>query len=319
MRTRITEESASLIVLALNALVDAAEVFPAIIKSDLHACILHIFATILSTGICQEGLVPQALPVFRRFVTGLVRNPQQETTAQLRSALARFMVVLKHAQKRESEASLPCEKNTLLASTILLTSSAKILLPSDPLIARFVDELAECLTNRSTTKVSAGLSRSLLLLPINASGNESGATVESEIAAHLFPKLIDFVANPSDIEGTEETRSMVAQTLVAFAVALPLEKRALALRVVVPSLLKRAATEGKSTWGDTSVCLMELAGKAQEGFKTSLSQMSAEQKAFVEDVIRQGGVAARVAGDRTNGKGAEGQDRQPTIALKMNF
>ena len=43
-RHQMNDEAISLIRLSLDALVDAAEVFPSVIKTDLHACIFHIFA-----------------------------------------------------------------------------------------------------------------------------------------------------------------------------------------------------------------------------------------------------------------------------------
>ncbi|TKA78055.1 hypothetical protein B0A49_07780, partial [Cryomyces minteri] len=143
----------------------AAEVFPYVIKTDLHACIIHIFATILSSGVCQASVVSHALPIFKRFVTAVMRKPQTDTVSQVRGALARFLVILRNAQKRESEAALPCERNTLLASTILLTSVSSAFAPSDPLVGQFIDKLIECLESRMTTKTAANCSRSLLLLP----------------------------------------------------------------------------------------------------------------------------------------------------------
>jgi HEAT repeat-containing protein 5 len=43
MRHELNEEAVDLIRASLDALVDAAEVFPAVIKTDLYACIFHIF------------------------------------------------------------------------------------------------------------------------------------------------------------------------------------------------------------------------------------------------------------------------------------
>ncbi|KAJ8608453.1 hypothetical protein MRB53_039618 [Persea americana] len=92
---------------------ESAHVLPAVIKSDLHACILHIFASILSASVCQDAVVPEALPILRRFYHKHCAGTQHNTTTQIRSAVARFHVILDHAQKRESEISLTCEKNCL--------------------------------------------------------------------------------------------------------------------------------------------------------------------------------------------------------------
>lgn len=315
VRINLTEQTIALIILTLNALVDAAEVFPVIIKSDLHACILHIFATILSTGVFQDVLVGQALPILRRFLQGLVRDPQYETVTQLRSALGRFLIILKNAQKRESEAAVPCEKNTLLACTILVTTCAKMLPASDPLIARFIDELADCLNNKMTTKVAAGLSRSLLLLYTTTNDDIDAATSMS-ISAQVLPRLIDFMTESSDIEGTEESRVVVAQAVTSFSLAVPSVRRAAALALVISALLRRAAIEGKDVYGDTSSRLLEVASKEQEAFRSIIGAMGAEQRAMVEEVLKSAGPArghARVK----SGVGAESS--QPTIALKINF
>ena len=153
-RHALTDEAVSLVRVSLNALVDAAEVFPSIIKTDLHACIIHIFATILGTGSCQAVVVPQSLPILKRFITSVsasykIQNPNHNTSIiQLQGCLKRFLSIYMNAQKRETEVSLPCVKNTLLASTLLLTSGTNHLSASDPLVTRFLDEVVDCLSDR---------------------------------------------------------------------------------------------------------------------------------------------------------------------------
>lgn len=150
--TNLTEEAVSLIRLSLNSLVDAAEVFPSIIKTDLHACIIHIFATILGTPSCQTVVVPQSLPILKRFVTSISNHNGAKSDEigqqQLRGCLRRFMSIYMHAQKRESDNALPCVKNALLACTVLITSGVNVLTASDPLVAKFLDETIDCLNDR---------------------------------------------------------------------------------------------------------------------------------------------------------------------------
>lgn len=154
IRHQMTEEAILLIKTALNALVDAAEVFPAIIKTDLYACIIHIFATILATPSCQEVIVPQSLPTLKRFITSMSnsRRPSEEgpsqTDVQLLGCLRRFLSIYLHAQKREAVTSLACVKNCLLALTILFTGGRNHLPASDPLVARFLEAVLDCLTDR---------------------------------------------------------------------------------------------------------------------------------------------------------------------------
>ena len=149
-RHRLTDDAISLIRISLNALVDAAEVFPSVIKTDLHACIIHIFATILSTPICQAAVVPQSLPILKRFITNISasKRNEKEDLVQIQGCLRRFLSIYLQAQKRETEMSLPSVKNTLLASTVLLTSGKNCMTASEPLVARFLDEVIDCLSDR---------------------------------------------------------------------------------------------------------------------------------------------------------------------------
>jgi hypothetical protein len=149
-RHQLTDESISLIRISLNALVDAAEVFPSVIKTDLHACIIHIFATVLSTPICQAVVVPQSLPILKRFVTNIsaAKKSRKEDRKQIQGCLRRFLSIYLNAQKRETETSLLSVKNMLLASTVLLTSGYNHMTASEPLITRFLDEVIDCLSDR---------------------------------------------------------------------------------------------------------------------------------------------------------------------------
>lgn len=154
IRHQMTEEAVLLIKTSLNALVDAAEVFPAIIKTDLYACIIHIFATILATPSCQDVIVPQSLPTLKRFITSMSHSRlaseeyDSQTDVQLLGCVRRFLSIYLHAQKREAPTSLTCVKNCLLALTILFTGSKNQLPASEPLVARFLEELLDCLTDR---------------------------------------------------------------------------------------------------------------------------------------------------------------------------
>jgi hypothetical protein len=149
-RHQMSDEAVSLIRLSLNALVDSAEVFPSVIRTDLHACIIHIFATILGTAGCQAVIVPQSLPILKRFITNISATCKTgtEDLAQIQGCLKRFLSIYLNAQKRETEAALPCVKNTLLATTVLLTSGKNYLSAADPLVNRFLDEVVDCLSDR---------------------------------------------------------------------------------------------------------------------------------------------------------------------------
>ncbi len=71
------------------------------------------------------------------------------TDLQLQGCLRRFLSIYLDAQKREAPTSLACVKNCLLAMTILFTAGGENHLPAtDPVVARYLDELLDCLTDR---------------------------------------------------------------------------------------------------------------------------------------------------------------------------
>ncbi|KAI9711276.1 MAG: hypothetical protein M1820_002263 [Bogoriella megaspora] len=306
-RQDMSDEAVSLIRSSLEALVDVAEIFPTIIKTDLHACIFHIFATILGTASCQASVVPQALPIFKRFVGSISTRPQSPTIVQISRTLSTFLRILKNAQKRENEASVSCEKNALLASTILLTSTSNILDPNEPLIPHYVTKVIDGLQSPVTTKVAANCSRSLLSL-------QSKSPASSVVIASILPDLLQFIGTPPEIEGLEESRTIIAQTLTASTKSMePLQVLSFA-GILIPTLLARANTEGKLLYSETAARLLDIASANQQAFRSLVASMSEEERLFMEEVIREGSASADSRKD--TGKGI---DREPTIALKMDF
>ncbi|RMZ72794.1 HEAT repeat [Pyrenophora seminiperda CCB06] len=307
-RHDMNEEAVALLTTALSALVDAAQVFPSIIKADLHACILHIFATILATGACQATVIPQALPIFKRFITSLAPHAEatDDTSKQLRATLSRFLAILRHAQQRSFDAALACEKNTILATTILLSSAASAFSPNDTLVKHFVDDLFDCLGTPTTSKVAAGCIRSLLLLP-------KKSALENSLAKLMLPPTLSFLVNPSDKEGIDDSRSTLAQTLVAFISTLSeAPQRRIAVNIVMPALVARAQNFPQAEQ-ESAARLLEIAGKDADAFRDVVTRMDAEQRAGLEKVLKSG-----QGGRRQEVSGGE-EDGQPKIALKMDF
>ncbi|CAK7223011.1 hypothetical protein SBRCBS47491_005059 [Sporothrix bragantina] len=349
MRYHMTEEAVLLLVkTALEALVDAAEVFPAIIRTDLHACLVHIFATILATSACQEVVVPQALPTLKRFITtATAATNDEQTDAQMRGCLRRFLSVYLNAQKREEATSLACVKNALLAITILFTAGHNNLSTNDPLVVRFLDELLDCLNDRMTAKIAANCCRSMLL-------HTRATAADQSVGRYLLPRLLAFVANvePEDPEGA---RNLVAQTLSAFVARAAVQATAtngtatggnrtsvaVATALVLPALLARASGElekwqeenlgttndadgpdnAKSAaaeadrntiYKETSGRLLELASADPAAFRSVVGGLNESQRAFMEEVIKAGRQAEAA-------KPAASNNGQPTIALKMDF
>ncbi|KAI0879516.1 armadillo-type protein [Hypoxylon argillaceum] len=309
VRHQLTEESVLLVRTGLSAIVDAAEVFPAIIKTDLHACIIHIFATILATPSCQEIIVPQALPMFKRFVTSMANSRgagegKSPTGTQVQGCLRRFLSIYLHAQKREAPQSLQCVKNCLLTITILFTGGNNRLAATDRVVAKFLDEVLDCLTDRMTAKIAANCIRSLLL-------QNSPTVADQSIARYLLPRLVAFVSN-TDPEDPENARRLVAHTLTQYVSIISKDHAQIAMSIVAPTLLSRAASEGPEVYKETSMRLLELASVDQSAFRGVVAAMDEGQKAFMEEVLRSGRQENDTDRDSSNAG-------QPTITLKMNF
>jgi len=298
VRLESNEEAQNLVRTSMQALVDVSDVFPSIIKTDLHATILNIFVTILGTGACQATVMPQSLPVFRRFVASIASEAHSETKKQLLNTLARMQAILRNAQKRETNASLPCEKNTLLACTILISTAGPVLGDDQPLVTKFASQLTECLENKMTSRVAAGCIRTLLLAGI--------------CSRHFFAHAVRFLAEPLlDIEGMDESRTLMAQTLTAFVPKAHENGRPAVMALVMSTLLRRATKEGEATHNETAARLLDLAGCDGGVFRGVVGQLQGVEKELMEKVLK-----AR-AGTQVR-RDEEGAG-EPSIALKMNF
>ncbi|KAJ5669327.1 hypothetical protein N7462_010397 [Penicillium macrosclerotiorum] len=303
-----SDDSLALIRLALSSLVDVAAVFPSIIRNDLHACILHIFTTILATGICQAEVVPQALPIFRQFVHGITNSSEtaedSEVVAfQIRGCLTRFRTILTIAQRRESDSSISCAKNTLLAITFLLTAGGHVLPPQDPLIHKVLDEFLDCLQDVGLSTVAASCLRSILAKP------GQRYTTDDAITRYLTPRLIAFLVScPSDMgdvpSDPENSRTVIARTLVACVSNSTFSAAALPTTVslVFSALLARAKREGESVHKESAALLLELAKADQNVFRTLVAKMNVDQKSLLEEVLRSAGIGAN---NSRNGEAAD--------------
>ncbi|KAA8643286.1 hypothetical protein EYZ11_002344 [Aspergillus tanneri] len=320
-----SNDALSLIRLSLSSLVNVAAIFPSIIRNDLNACILHIFSTILATGLCQRDVVPLALPIFKHFISG-ISNANRETenmnvvSRQLRGCLTRFLNTLTIAQRRESESSLPCAKNTLLALTILLTTGSHMIPPQDPVITQILDEFLDCLQDVGLANVAAGCIRSLLLTSTPRS------PTDDRVARYLTPRLIGFLVGcqtgtgeiPSD---PENSRTVVARTLVSFvgsATDIPP-----ALSLVMAALLARGKREGQAVYKETAGHLLELAKVNSTVFRALVAMMQPEHKSLLEEILRSAEVdsGANKSGKDSDGVSALAAEQQsmPSIALRFDF
>ena len=308
MTRLLTEDGTALIQLSLEALVDVAEIFPAVIRADLHASILHIFCAVLANGACQATAVPLALPVFKRFLQAITKPPLQldGMTRLVRGCLSRFSIILQHAQRRESEFALLCAKNTLLAITILMTSAGSVIPPHDILVEQAISEIMSCLQDLGLSKVAAKCLRSLLLISPKTPCDES-------VARYLYPRLLSFI-HDKNVEDPENARALIAHALTSSVGALPSSGRLAAVAMLIPPLLARAHAEGEGMYKETALRLLELAALDQLGFRAIVASMPPAGRSLFEDILRSGSDLSRQA-DVVE----RGTDSKPTIELRTDF
>ncbi len=328
-REQLSDEAVSLIRNGFEALVEASGIFPSIIKTDLYASILHIFSVILSTPACQAAVVPQTLPGFRRFIQKLALDDRQSGSSsiapQVQTCLYRLLAILGIAQRREHDSSLACAKNTLLSTSILLTTASSVIASDEALVFAALEATLDCLQDLGLVKVAAGCLRSLLL------ANSKNETAEA-IARYLFPRLIAIITTPAAADAaatvatanpdSETAKTTIAQALTAFVAlhATNEHQAAAAMAVVLPALLYRARVDGGAATGH----ITDLArGPLLPVFRGLVAGMDAEMRLFMERLIREGGGSGGGGAGGGEGRGGRGNGAEegvePTIALKFDF
>ncbi|KAL4918073.1 armadillo-type protein [Aspergillus aurantiobrunneus] len=326
-----SDDALALIRLSLSSLVNVASIFPSIIRNDLNACILHIFSTILATGLCQQEVVPQTLPTFKHFIQSISNqkevdseHPENQSVVshQLRGCLVRFLTTLTIAQRRESESSLPCAKNTLLTITILLTTGGHLIPPHDHILTQILNELLDCLQDVGLASVAAGCIRSILLSPTPKS------PTDEVIARYLIPRLISFVVGTPSETGDvandpENSRTIVARTLVSCVTSANIfaaQEIPTATSLVISCLLARAKREGQTVHQETAGYLLELAKTNQPVFRALVATMNPAQKGLLEEVLRSVNVGSESANREAQDSAQAGaQQNMPSIALRFDF
>ncbi|QIX01385.1 hypothetical protein AMS68_006902 [Peltaster fructicola] len=295
IRLETSEEAVTLVHSALQALVNISDVFPTIIRTDLRDAILHIFVVILGTGACQAVVVPQALPMFRRLIASMAAQPLPHTEKQLSNALIRMLSILSNAQRGDNEASLACEKNTLLAGALLVSAAPEIL--SEESVQQYVKRLADCLNSRMTTRVAVGCIRTLLMTGV--------------ASKTLLSLALDFLVEPSEFEGVAESKSLMAQTLVVYVSRASSSQKPAVLNFSLLAFLKRADSEGSSSYAETAARIIDLSNIDNTMFRSIVSTLESGMKTLLGEILRVN------AQGQTQAK--DDEDREPTIALKLNF
>ena len=138
---------------------------------------------------------------------------------------------------------------------------------------------------------------------------------DESIARYLLPRLVSFVTN-TETEDPEKGRGLIAHALTTIVTSLKQPQLSAGMSLVLPTLLSRANGEENPSgvYPETSARLLELAGTDQVAFRSVVAGMTEGQKAFMEGVIK----AGRARGVRQE-KSLDGDDKEPTIALRMNF
>ena len=306
----ITDSAVQLVSLCISALVNVAEVYPPVIRTDLHACIMHIFVMVFSTPSCQVGVVPHALPLLKSFLRTIMREPNHEIGSLIRSMVVQLLQLLKIAQRREFSSALQCEKNAMLGLTVVITTCSGLLAANDPILQKSADELLGCLGHQLTTKIAAGCCRSLLVQ------QERDAVMESVVAS-LFPKLVDFYLNPPEaVEGLSETVTLIGHIFTLFASTLPAEKAATAITMMVPVFLVRAKKNGSGCYGELSKRFLDLANVDSSAFRGVVMALAPDDRSSLEEILGHGRQNQRAQGVDA---AADGAGSEPSIALKTDF
>ena len=308
----LSEEGVTLIQMCFQALVDVAEVFPSIIRADLHACIFHCYCTILATGTCQVEVVPRVMPIFRSFLQDMAKRSMDGVSGRLvRGCLSRMLAILSYAQRRESNSSIICAKNTLLSMTIVLTTCGNVIPTKDELVVKAVEEFLDCLQDVGLAKIAASCVRSLLLTSPKSSCDEF-------VSRALWPRILELVNNPS-ADDPEYVKTPLIQALTATVPILRGPGRSAAMSILVPSLLLRATQalpngSKENLRKESASRLLELVAVDAAAFRAAVSGLNEAQRSTLETLLRAAGVGAKKK-EETD----EEADARPAIALRMDF
>ena len=180
--------------------------------------------------------------------------------------------------------------------------------PEDQRVGRFVIELADSLDGRMTAKMAAGCARSLILLP-------TASKLHATACAQLLPRLIDsLTTSSSDVEGLDESRSIITQAVTTFATTQSPDRKAPIFTVVIAALLARAVRIGVGSYRETAARLLELAGNHQPAFRAVAMRLGPEQRSLLERILRDGQQIKQAL--RSDSEDEIGEHK---IALKMDF
>ncbi|KAI7091854.1 HEAT repeat protein-like protein [Hortaea werneckii] len=136
---------------------------------------------------------------------------------------------------------------------------------------------------------------------------------DSAVTLHCGRGLpLQFVTNPSDLEGLEDSRKLMTQTITMYASRVPEPQQTVAVVLVVNALLEQASSQGQQSYQETATRLLELAAANSGTFRSAVTSLDSERKSLLEGILKSRAGLQRNTSDF-------GTDREPSIALKMDF
>ena len=110
----------------------------------------------------------------------------------------------------------------------------------------------------------------------------------SAILSRLLPRLVTFLSVPSDLEGIEQSRVIIAQSLTTALSTLPAQSKLAAFALLIPTLLARAQKETSgAVQKETAARLLELASNDANAFRAVVGRLDSQQRTFMEKVIKE--------------------------------
>ncbi|KAI9677672.1 MAG: hypothetical protein M1817_006627 [Caeruleum heppii] len=309
-----SDEALTVINQSFGALVDAAEVFPSVIRTDLHACIFYMFCCLFGNAASQTTIVPQSLPIFRRFllsvggISGKADAGECNAVLQLRGCMECFLRILSASKSSEEDAGVAARKNVLLASSILCTSGAQMVRTDDVLAERLLQEMVNCLSSPQTAKVASNCIRSVLQ-------NQSLSSTNPAIISTIIGQLVAGVAGASNSD-LERDGAVVTRLLTSFAIGCPAERAPPVYSLVVSAILYRVSSLDRTEDAESAAMLVELASAHPAAFRGLVQGMSGEQKALLQTITAARG---RVSGGAATMDEDEEVKEATSIQLKMDF
>jgi hypothetical protein len=140
-----------------------------------------------------------------------------------------------------------------------------------------------------------------------------GGGADEAVGAFLVPYLVNFATQPADAEGLEESRASISTTLANWVPTVSQAKIAVAMALILPTLLARAESEGSAVYPEVAGSILQLAGGEQTKgvFRNTVAGLDGQQRALLERVLREGATRER--------KEVREEGGEPSIALKMEF